>query len=78
LKYVFFWGHTNKNNEDIGKICFSQWFESPFIVGNVKYSTAEHWMMAQKALLISDCFIFDVRIFDPVLGRDKLCGCDVY
>ena len=29
-------------------------YESPFVVENVPYPTAEHWMMAQKALLFDD------------------------
>ena len=32
LKYVFFWGHTQKNPEIIDKSCFSQWYPSPFVV----------------------------------------------
>ena len=66
LKYIFFWGHTNKFNEEVGKFCFSQWFESPFIVDNITYKTAEHWMMAQKALLFND-----KNIFDKIINCDK-------
>ena len=54
LKFSYFWGHTNKLNEEVGKFCFSQWFESPFTVDNKTYKTAEHWMMSQKALLFND------------------------
>lgn len=54
IKFLFFWGHTNKLNEETGKFCFSQWFELPFIVDGIIYKTAEHWMMANKALLFSD------------------------
>ena len=45
-----------------GKIthsCFSQWWQSPFIIDNVSYLTAEHYMMAQKALLFNDQSIFE-------------------
>ena len=66
LKYVFFWGHTNKFNEEVGKFCFSQWFECPFTVNNITYKTAEHWMMAQKALLFND-----KNIFDKIINCDK-------
>ena len=66
LKYIFFWGHTNKFNEEVGKFCFSQWFESPFTVDNITYKTAEHWMMAQKALLFND-----KNIFDKIINCDK-------
>jgi len=54
IKFLYFWGHTNKHNEAVGKFCFSQWFEMPFSVDGVLYKTAEHWMMANKALLFED------------------------
>ena len=54
LKYLFFWGNKHNHKEEVGKFCFSQWFESPFTVENTVYPTAEHWMMAQKALLFGD------------------------
>jgi ribA/ribD-fused uncharacterized protein len=53
-KYVFFWGHTPKPGETVGKHVFSQWFEAPFTVDGVAYPTAEHWMMAEKARLFGD------------------------
>jgi ribA/ribD-fused uncharacterized protein len=54
IKYIFFWGHSSKGHEDIGKFVFSQWYPSPFVVDDVEYKTAEHWMMAQKASLFGD------------------------
>lgn len=54
VKYIFFWGHTNKYNEQVGKFVFSQWFHSPFIVEEKEYKTTEHWMMFQKAILFGD------------------------
>jgi ribA/ribD-fused uncharacterized protein len=42
-KYVFFWGGV-----------FSQWQPSVFIIDNVTYSSAEQYMMHQKALLFGD------------------------
>jgi len=53
-KILFFWGHNHKPNEPINKFCLSQWFESSFMINDVSYKTAEHWMMAQKALLFND------------------------
>lgn len=63
LKFLYFWGHTNRYNEEVGKFCFSQWSESPFVVDSIHYKTAEHWMMAQKALLFGDNDRFS-RIID--------------
>ncbi len=53
-KYLFFWGHTPSADGAVGKECLSQWYASPFEVEGVTYATAEHWMMAQKALLFGD------------------------
>lgn len=54
IKYIFFWGHTNQGDEEVGKFIFSQWWPSAFTVDGVEYRTAEHWMMAQKAVLFGD------------------------
>lgn len=56
-KYVFFWGHKPLPNGEIGKSCFSQWWHSPFVVDEVKYPTAEHFMMTEKARLFGDSVI---------------------
>ena len=66
LKFLYFWGHTNKYNEEVGKFCFSQWFESPFTVNDVIYKTSEHWMMAHKALLFNDR-----NNFEKIINCDK-------
>lgn len=63
LKYLFFWGHTDRENKEVGKSVLSQWYESPFTVNKVTYKTAEHWMMAQKALLFGDKNNYD-KIID--------------
>lgn len=54
LHYHFFWGHTPSASGEIGKFVLSQWYFSPFTVEGVVYATAEHWMMAQKALAFND------------------------
>lgn len=54
IKYVFFWGHQPTKDGSVSESCFSQWWQSPFIVGEIEYKTAEHWMMAQKAWLFED------------------------
>ncbi|GHM99543.1 hypothetical protein WSM22_10330 [Cytophagales bacterium WSM2-2] len=54
IKYIFFWGHSKKENESVGNFLFSQWFPSPFTVEAVEYKTCEHWMMAHKAQLFHD------------------------
>jgi ribA/ribD-fused uncharacterized protein len=74
LKFIYFWGHINKYNETVGKFCFSQWFESPFTVNNIKYKTSEHWMMAHKALLFGDRNNFDKIINSHKPGEAKELG----
>ncbi|HLP20060.1 MAG TPA: NADAR family protein [Chitinophagales bacterium] len=59
LKFIYFWGHTNKLSAVAGNFCFSQWYEAPFYVDGKLYRTSEHWMMAQKALLFNDKATFD-------------------
>ncbi|MBK8624503.1 MAG: NADAR family protein [Saprospiraceae bacterium] len=58
-EFIFFWGHRPSKDGTITKTCFSQWWQSSFEVENKVFKTAEHWMMAQKALLFNDMEIFD-------------------
>lgn len=44
IEFLFFWGHTVK--DEITKACFSQWFPGEFEEEGVIYGTAEHYMMA--------------------------------
>jgi ribA/ribD-fused uncharacterized protein len=74
IKYVFFWGHSNKDNQEVGKFVFSQWFYSPFIVDGVTYKTTEHWMMAHKALLFEDKNAFERIIAAEKPGEVKEIG----
>lgn len=53
-KFLFFWGHTPASADIVDKSCLSQWFPAAFEVDGVRYATAEHYMMAQKALLFGD------------------------
>ena len=62
LKYLFFWGHQKSKSGQLTTSCLSQWWLSPFVVNNVVYRTAEHWMMAQKALLFGDDESFSIII----------------
>lgn len=66
LDYLFFWGHTPKNNQKVGTFCLSQWFPSSFVVDGKTYFTAEHWMMAEKARLFND-----FEIAEQILCTEK-------
>jgi ribA/ribD-fused uncharacterized protein len=54
FRYLYFWGHRPRADGSLSASCFSQWFASSFIVEGVRYATAEHWMMAEKARLFGD------------------------
>lgn len=53
-KFLFFWGHQPSKDGSITKTCFSQWWLGAFTVEGITYPTAEHWMMAKKAILFED------------------------
>ncbi|GHU25876.1 hypothetical protein AGMMS50256_01490 [Betaproteobacteria bacterium] len=74
VKYIFFWGHQKSKNGDLTSSCFSQWWAAPFFVDNVKYSTAEHWMMAQKALLFEDADTYNKIISAKSPAEAKALG----
>jgi ribA/ribD-fused uncharacterized protein len=53
-KFAFFSGHTPSRPDVLGAECLSQWYPAPFTVDDVRYATAEHFMMAAKARLFGD------------------------
>ena len=53
-EYLLFWGHRPPAAGGVGKGCLSQWWPAPFTAGGLVYPTAEHFMMAGKALLFGD------------------------
>jgi ribA/ribD-fused uncharacterized protein len=54
IKYVFFWGHTPAADGSVTAACFSQWWPVEFTEDGHTYRSAEHYMMAGKALLFGD------------------------
>jgi ribA/ribD-fused uncharacterized protein len=58
----------------VGKECLSQWWPAKFVVDDVTYSSAEHFMMAGKARLFGDEAVLS-RIFQaPTPGEAKKLG----
>lgn len=55
--FLLFYGHKLSVDGSITESCLSQWWPSRFVVDGLEYKTAEHWMMAQKALLFRDDII---------------------
>ena len=58
-KYLTFWGHRPLPSGQIGKGCLSQWWPVSFTVDGAIYASAEHFMMAAKALLFGDAEMAD-------------------
>lgn len=60
-KYDFlcFWGHQPSITGEITASCLSQWWECKFVVDGLTYSTAEQYMMAEKARLFGDFHILE-------------------
>ncbi|WP_344310183.1 NADAR family protein [Fodinicola feengrottensis] len=54
LKFLFFWGHQPAPDGRVTASCLSQWWEADFTVDGVTYRSAEHFMMASKAMLFDD------------------------
>ncbi|MDQ1089126.1 NADAR family protein [Siphonobacter sp. SORGH_AS_1065] len=74
INYLFFWGHQKSKNGELTPSCFSQWWPSPFTVNQVKYNTAEQWMMAQKALLFEDKETYDKIMVSKSPAEAKALG----
>lgn len=53
-EFLFFWGHRPSRDGSIIKSCLSQWWPAAFVENDVRYATAEHYMMAEKAHLFGD------------------------
>ena len=72
LEFLFFWSH--KKTKQVTKTCFSQWYESPFMDNQENtYLTAEHYMMAEKALLFDDQFMYEqILLSDNPKDAQKL------
>ena len=52
--YLCFWGHRKPADGRVVETCFSQWYPTAFEVAGVRYATAEHYMMSEKARLFGD------------------------
>ncbi len=74
LKYIFFWGHQPHPDGQVSKSCFSQWWDSPFIIDGITYLTAEHYMMAEKARLFNDADALEKILSAPHPGAAKQYG----
>ncbi|MEQ1961686.1 NADAR family protein [Xenorhabdus khoisanae] len=77
LKYLFFWGHKTNHTNHITKSCLSQWYPVQFTVNDVKYASAEHYMMAGKARLFNDLDALEKIINAKNPGAAKAYGREI-
>ncbi|KMJ43334.1 hypothetical protein AB204_20265 [Xenorhabdus khoisanae] len=77
LKYLFFWGHKANHTNHITKSCLSQWYPVQFTVNDVKYASAEHYMMAGKARLFNDLDALEKIINAKNPGAAKAYGREI-
>lgn len=57
--YLLFYGHKASTDGSVTAACLSQWFPAEFEIDGIKYPTAEHYMMAEKARLFDDQIMLD-------------------
>ncbi len=77
VEFLFFWGHTPKQPGKIDSSCLSQWFPRAFSAGGVTYSSAEHFMMAEKARLFGDEVALARVLAAPSAAEAKAIGREV-
>lgn len=71
LKYCTFW----HEGEDYPNHYFSQWYQGiPFSVNGRLYTTAEQYMMSEKALLFNDLYHYSLIMEEPSPKKCKDLG----
>ena len=74
VKYLFFWGHSPNKSGITTSSCLSQWWACNFENEGVRFKSAEHWMMYQKARLFADTKIADEILKSETPGEAKALG----
>lgn len=67
--FVFFFGHTDRQESGIEKQCLSQWYPGTFVIGDIYYNCAEQYMMAEKACAFGDEHIWHqiMAAYNPMI-----------
>lgn len=73
-KYLFFWSEQPLPRSAAGKWCLSQWYPAAFEMDGIRYPTAEHYLMAEKARLFGDTHTLDKILSAPHPGQAKALG----
>ena len=74
VKFLFFWGHQQRQDCKLSKSCFSQWYPAQFEIDGCIYRTAEHFMMAEKARLFGDTQALNKILAARTPGEAKKLG----
>ncbi|MEU8760882.1 NADAR family protein [Streptomyces sp. NPDC048659] len=74
VKWLHFWGHRPHPTGQLSASCLSQWWPSPFVIDEIHYATAEHWMMAEKARLFGDTAAEQAILSAPTPAQAKNAG----
>ena len=77
FEFFLFYGHKQPL-QGVDASCLSQWFERDFRVDDIEYSTAEHWMMAEKARLFKDDLMLEAILDSPGPREAKAFGRKVH
>jgi hypothetical protein len=75
--FLMFWGHRPPPSGGVGQGCLSQWWPVTFTVDGLAYPSAEHFMMASKALLFHDAETAERIRRAPHPGAAKALGREV-
>jgi ribA/ribD-fused uncharacterized protein len=74
IQFLFFWGHQPERDGSVGAGCLSQWWPASFTVGDLRFATAEHYMMWRKAKLFGDCAVAEQILAAPHPHAAKALG----
>ncbi|GAB3807594.1 NADAR family protein [Micromonospora zhanjiangensis] len=77
IDYLYFWGHRPRRDGAAGPHCLSQWWPAPFVVDDIRYASAEHYMMAHKAWLFGDDTVARQILDASSPGAAKALGAQV-
>jgi hypothetical protein len=75
--FLMFLGHRPPPSGGVGQGCLSQWWPVTFTVDGLAYPSAEHFMMASKALLFDDAETAERIRQAPHPGAAKALGREV-
>ena len=78
FEYRLFWGHRARRDGALSDTCFSQWWPCAFTLEGVSYSSAEQYMMAEKARLFGDAEIRAQILATPEPTLQKQLGRQVH